>query len=112
MHITARNNEQGTQPLIVVNFTDAQFNELRNDLTIPIQVKLIREIVKEVVQQEKAAAPYLNKADFAKWSGYSVSTINKFIAEGLPVAQIGSIKAIGKDAFYKFMKDHEHGEEN
>ena len=108
MKLTPPQPEQAPQaPLIKVYLTDAQFNELRAELVASLSLDLVRSIVQEEIKQEKAFAPYVNKTDFSKWSGYSQSAINKFIKNGLPVAQVGTIKAIGKETFKQFMKEHE-----
>ena len=37
----------------------------------------------------------------------SVDTVNKFIHNGLPVANIGGMKLIGKETALNFLRDHE-----
>ncbi len=94
-------------PVFHVYLTDEQFDELKSDLVKSITTQIATETIKQEIEKATKQAPYLNKTDLAKWAGYSVSTINAFIKQGLPVAQVGSIKAISKDAFVKFMEQHE-----
>ncbi|WP_345758042.1 hypothetical protein [Ligilactobacillus salivarius] len=97
--------ESMTSPIIKVYLTDAQFKELKQDLLDKFSVDLVNNLIDERIQQEQA--PYLNKKEFAQWAGYAPNTINKFIADGLPVATIGTIKAIGKQSYIDFMRQHE-----
>lgn len=115
MKLTPPQPEQAPQAQqvtpIAVYLTDEQFNKFLNGMLATLNTELIKAVVKEEIKQEKACAPYVNKTDFSKWSGYSQSAIKKFIKNGLPVAQVGTIKAIGKETFKQFMKEHEQLEE-
>lgn len=94
-------------PVIQVHLTDEQYKQVKDELTKSLKIEAIQEIVKNELEADKLKAPYLNKTDFAKWCGYSVNTINLFIKQGLPVAKVGTVKAIGKESFLKFMQERE-----
>lgn len=108
MKLTPPQPEQAPQaPLIKVYLTDDQFKELKSELVKSITTQIATAAIKQELEKATNQAPYLNKTNLAKWSGYSVSTINALIKQGLPVSQVGSIKAISKKAFIKFMEQHE-----
>lgn len=67
----------------------------------------VTNAINKARQEEQHAKPYLNKKEMAQWLGVSVDTVNKFIHNGLPVANIGGMKLIGKETTIKFLKEHE-----
>lgn len=105
LYTSDKQQTQQASPVIKVYLTDEQFKELVPSLLDRLSSDLVNELIDERIEKEQA--PYLNKKEFAKWAGYAPNTINKFIAEGLPVATVDSIKAIGKQSYIDFMKSKE-----
>lgn len=68
---------------------------------------IITDAIYKARKEEQHAKPYLNKKEMSKWLGINVGTLNKFILNGLPVANIDGTKMIGKETALKFLKDHE-----
>lgn len=60
-----------------------------------------------ITKARKEEQPYLNKKEMCQWLGVSYATLAKFIAHGLPVANIDGMKLIGKETAIKFLKEHE-----
>ena len=77
--------ESMTSPIITVYLTDAQFQELKQDLLDKFSIDLVNNLIDERIQQEQA--PYLKQKDFAKWIGESVATVNELRAKGLPLSK-------------------------
>lgn len=80
----------------------AQKEELSKDI-----YTIVTDAIKKARQEEQHAKPYLNKKEMSEWLGINVGTLNKFILNGLPVANIDGTKMIGKETALKFFKDHE-----
>ena len=101
--------ESMTSPIIKVYLTDAQFQELKQDLLDKFSIDLVNNLIDERIQQEQA--PYLKQKDFAKWIGESVATVNELRARGLPVSRILNTDRYGKQSYIDFMKNHERWKE-
>ena len=67
----------------------------------------VTDAIAKARQEEQHAKPYLNKKEMSQWLGVTVYTVNKFIHNGLPVANIGGMKLIGKETALNFLRDHE-----
>lgn len=87
---------------IKVLLSDEQRKELYNDT-----YNIMADAIRKARQEEQHAKPYLNKTEMSKWLGINVGTLNKFILNGLPVANIDGTKMIGKETALQFLKDHE-----
>ena len=87
---------------IKVLLTDEQQKEL-NDVVY----NTLTDAIHKARQEEQHAKPYLNKTEMSKWLGISMGTLNNFIHNGLPVANIDGTKLIGKETALQFLKDHE-----
>lgn len=87
---------------IKVLLTDEQQAELNH-----VVYDTMTDAIKKARKEEQHAKPYLNKTEMSKWLGINVGTLNKFILNGLPVANIDGTKMIGKETALKFLKDHE-----
>src|SRR5699024_11293458 len=89
--------ESTTSPIIKVYLTDAQFQELKQDLLDKFSIDLVNNLIDERIQQEQA--PYLKQKDFAKWIGESVATVNELKAQGLPVSYALGTVRYGKQSY-------------
>ena len=87
---------------IKVLLSDEQQEELS-----AVVYNTVTDAIKKARQEEQHAKPYLNKKEMSEWLGINVGTLNKFILNGLPVANIDGTKMIGKETALKFLKDHE-----
>lgn len=67
----------------------------------------ITDAIAKIRKEEQYTKPYLNKKEISKWLGINIGTLNKFIHNGLPVANIDGTKMIGKETALKFLRDHE-----
>lgn len=67
----------------------------------------VTDAITKARKEEQHAKPYLNKKEMCQWLGVSYATLTKFIAHGLPVANIDGMKLIGKETAIKFLKEHE-----
>lgn len=67
----------------------------------------VTDAIEKARKEEQHAKPYLNKKEMCQWLGISYATLTKFIAYGLPVANIDGMKLIGKETAIKFLKEHE-----
>ena len=97
--------ESMTSPIIKVYLTDAQFQELKQDLLDKFSIDLVNNLIDERIQQEQA--PYLKQKDFAKQIGESVATVNELRAKGLPVSKALNTDRYGKQSYIDFMRQHE-----
>ncbi|MBM6787297.1 hypothetical protein [Ligilactobacillus salivarius] len=96
-----------TSPIIKVYLTDAQFQELKQDLLDDFKDDLIREIARDEIEKYDLKAPYLKQKDFAKWIGESIATVNELRAKGLPVSKALNTDRYGKQSYIDFMKQYE-----
>lgn len=94
-----------TSPIIKVYLTDAQFQELKQDLLNEFSIDLVNNLIDERIHQEQA--PYLKQKDFAQWIGESVATVNELRAKGLPVSYALGTARYGKQSYIDFMRQHE-----
>ena len=101
--------ESMTSPIIKVYLTDAQFQELKQDLLNEFSIDLVNNLIDERIQQEQA--PYLNQKEFSEWIGESVATVNELRAKGLPVSKALNTDRYGKQSYIDFMKNHERWKE-
>lgn len=85
---------------IVLNQT--QKEELGKDI-----YTTVTDAIEKARQEEQHTKPYLNKKEMCQWLGISYATLAKFIAHGLPVANIDGMKLIGKETAITFLKEHE-----
>ncbi len=85
---------------IVLNQT--QKEELGKDI-----YTTVTDAIEKARQEEQHTKPYLNKKEMCQWLGVSYATLAKFIAHGLPVANIDGMKLIGKETAITFLKEHE-----
>lgn len=111
MKVLRNEPKEQASPLIVQNIalTDEQFNTLLATWK-EITKETIKQITIQAYQDEIVnRAPYLDKTKFAKWSGKSVATIDKYINQGLPVAKVEPF-LIGKETYINFLKSRERSE--
>ena len=80
----------------------AQKEELGKDI-----YTTVTDAINKARKEEQHTKPYLNKKEMCEWLGISYATLAKFIAHGLPVANIDGIKLIGKETAINFLKEHE-----
>ena len=99
--------ESMTSPIIKVYLTDAQFQELKQDLLDDFKDDLIREIARDEIEKYDLKAPYLKQKDFAKWIGESVATIKQLKAIGVAVYYALDTPIYGKQIYIDFMKQYE-----
>ena len=101
--------ESMTSPIIKVYLTDAQFQELKQDLLDDFKDDLIREIARDEIEKYDLKAPYLKQKDFAKWIGESVATIKQLKAKGLPVSYALDTPRYGKQSYnFQFVINIHH----
>lgn len=87
---------------IKVLLSDEQQEELS-----AVVYNTLTDAIHKARKEEQHAKPYLNKTEMSKWLGVSMGTLNNFIHNGLPVANIDGTKLIGKETALQFLKNHE-----
>ena len=89
---------------IQIILTDDQLEEL--------QLQTLLAVKKGIAQATDAQnKPYLKLRDFTPRTAFTAPTIRKFVANGLPVADVNGQKLYGKEEYIQWLKSREQTQE-
>lgn len=90
---------------IQIILTDEQLQDL--------QLQTLLAVKKGIAQAtgNNSNKPYLKLKDFTVWTGFTAPTIRKFVANGLPVADVNGQKLYGKEEYIQWLKSREQTQE-
>lgn len=92
------------QTKIQVILTDGQLQDL--------QAQTLSAVKRGIEQATTSKSrPYLKLKDFVEWTGFTAPTIRKFVANGLPVADVNGQKLYGKEEYIQWLKSREQTQE-
>jgi len=84
----------------LLEFVDKVVNQVEQRIDVVIAQKV------EQLNPINPSKPYMNKKEAAKYLSISYNTLQKFIANGLPVIEVDNVKLLSKKDIDSFLEKY------